>query len=177
MRKGLMFWLVFSASLVLFSCHEATPQSQSDPVDDKQLKESLEKANRYLANEEEEDIQNYIARHQLDMVATGSGVRYQVISEGEGDTIQQGQTVTMDYVLYNIRGEVIYSSETEGPKTFVVGTGGVPSGLDEAMRHLHQGDVAKVIVPSHLGYGLPGDQKSIPPRATLIYSLRITSVR
>ena len=44
-----------------------------------QLKESLEKVNRYLVNDEEEDIENYIARHKLDMKSTGTGLRYQVL--------------------------------------------------------------------------------------------------
>lgn len=169
-------WYILIA--VLFACCSCGEQPQNPvKVDNSQLKESLEKANRYLANDEEEDIRNYMERHQLDMVSTGTGLRYQILQEGNGELIQPGQTVTMEYVLYNVMGDVVYSSENDGLMSFVVGCGDVVTGLDEAMRHLHQGDVAKVIIPSHLGYGLLGDQKSIPERSTLIYALRIMDVK
>lgn len=171
-RLGVILLLLVSFMVV--SCVEK-PKDKPQ-VSDSQIKESLEKANRYLANDEEEDINNYIARHQLNMVATGTGMRFQIMQAGHGALIQPGQTVTMEYVLLNIIGDVVYSSEDEGPKTFVVGCGDVVSGLDEAMRYLHQGDVAKVIIPSHLGYGLLGDQKDIPARSTLIYTVKILKV-
>lgn len=144
---------------------------------DSELKEGLEKANRYLVNDEEEDIENFVRRHQWEMVSTGTGMRYQVVKAGDGPLIQPGQTVTMEYVLYDIFGDVVYTSENDGLIKFVVGHGGVVTGVDEAVRHLHQGDVARVVVPSHLGYGLVGDQKRIPGRATLIYTLIIKEVQ
>lgn len=144
---------------------------------DSELKEGLEKANRYLVNDEEEDIENFVRRHQWEMVSTGTGMRYQVVKAGDGPVIQPGQTVTMEYVLYDIFGDVVYTSENDGLIKFVVGHGGVVTGVDEAVRHLHQGDVARVVVPSHLGYGLVGDQKRIPGRATLIYTLIIKEVQ
>lgn len=175
MRGRLGIW-VFVVMLfgMLLSCQE-TPQKPVH-VDEAKMRESLEKANRYLINDEEEDIQNYIARHQLNVVSTGTGLRYQIIKEGEGEMIRPGQTVTLEYVLYNVMGDEIYSSDKDGMMKFVVGCGDVASGLDEAMPHLHQGDVAKIIIPSHLGFGLLGDQKSIPARATLIYSVKVLKV-
>lgn len=168
--------------LVIFalfcSCAEKSQKNtqEKQQISDSQLKESLEKANRYLANDEEEDINNYIARHQLDMKASGTGMRYQILQQGDAELIRPGQTVTVEYVLNNIMGDIVYSSENDGLMKFVVGCGDVVSGLDEAMRYLHCGDVAKVIVPSHLGYGLLGDQKEITARSTLIYTLKIIKV-
>ena len=68
---------------------------------------------------------------------------------------------------------MIYSSENNGIKSFVVGEGGVENGLDEAMTYLHYGDVAKLIIPFHLGYGLHGDDNKIPEYATLVYTIKI----
>ena len=175
MKRRCWIWtLVIMLGCMLSSCHE--PTQNAVQVDNSKLKESLEKANRYLANDEEEDIQNYISRHQMEVVSTGTGLRYQIIKKGEGALIQPGQTVTLEYVLYNVMGDEVYSSDKDGNMKFVVGCGDVVSGLDEAMTHLHQGDVAKLIIPSHLGYGLLGDQKSIPERSTLIYTVRVLIV-
>lgn len=160
----------------LCSCQEPAQQPVQKPSSDRQMKESLEKANRYLVNDEEEDIDNYVRRHQLEMTPTGTGLRYQVVETGNGALIQPGQAVTIEYVLYDLRGDVVYSSENDGLMKFVVSRSEVPSGLDEAVRLLHENDRAWVVVPSHLGYGLLGDQNRIPSRATLIYNLKIKKV-
>lgn len=175
MRNLVRLCILVLLGSLLASCGES-PQ----PVVQKetpQLKESLEKANRYLVNEEEEEIQNYIARHRLDPIATGTGLRYQVTKPSTGNPIRPGQRVSMEYVLYNIMGDVLYSSEKDGIKTFEAGCGDVEAGLDEAVLHLKQGEVATVIIPSHLGRGLQGDQNRIPPQATLIYIVKIIDVK
>lgn len=173
--KNALVIVLCAILLGLSSCHEQ-PQSSTTKVSNSQLKESLEKANRYLTSDEEEDIQNYVRRHQWEMVATGTGVLYQIVKTGNGPLIQPGQVVTMEYVLNDLYGDVVYSSDSDGVIKFVVGHGGVVAGVDEAVRHLHQGDIAHVVVPSHLGYGLLGDQKKVPSRATLIYTLNIIEV-
>lgn len=174
MKKTLIIALLVTVVL-MSSCNEK-PQPVTPPSDN-ELKESLERANRYMANDEEEDIQNYVQRHQWDMISTGTGMRYQIVKAGNGLLIQPGQLVTMEYVLFDIVGDVVYSSESEGPMRFVVGQGGVVDGINEAACYLHRGDIAHIIVPSHLGYGLVGDQKSIPGRATLIYTLKVIEVQ
>ena len=175
MKKPWLFVLLFVMGVLSSGCND-TP-SKPVSIDDPRLKESLEKANRYLANDEEEDIQNYISRHHLEMVATGTGMRYQILKKGDGALIQPGQRVTFEYVLHNIMGDVVYSSDNDGVKTIDAGCGDVEKGLDEAILHLHEGDVVKVIIPSHLGYGLLGDKNLIPERATLIYTLNILNVK
>lgn len=158
--------------ILLFACGEK-PQEPQQPVSKGDMKSSMEKANRYLVSEEEEDIANYIARHGLDMTVTGTGLRYQILSQGSEQSITKGDQVTLEYELHSIAGDLIYSSDNDGVKTFVVGEGTVESGLDEAMNYLHRGDVAKLIIPFHLGYGLHGDDNGIPEYATLVYTIKI----
>lgn len=174
--KTIPAFIVCIALGLLCSCQEPTHNSIQKNASDSQVKESLEKANRYLVNDEEEDIDNYVRRHQLEMTSTGTGLRYQIVENGKGAVVQPGQTVTIEYVLYDLMGDVVYSSEKDGTMKFVVGRSEIPSGLDEAVRLLHVDDCAWVIVPSHLGYGLLGDQNRVPSRATLIYYLRINKV-
>ena len=170
--KAVGKYLILMLLLALFSCDDKTPKKpQSLPREE--LKNSMEKANRYLLNEEEEDIENYVRRHGLEMTSTGTGLRYQILKQGSEQRIEKGDRVTLEYELYSIAGNLIYSSENDGVKTFVVGEGSVESGLDEAMTYLHRGDVAKLIIPFHLGYGLHGDDDRIPEYATLVYSIKI----
>jgi len=176
MKTYRSLWYILFLMLFVASCGDKKPKPVA-VTQQSNLDESLEKANRYLVNEEEEEIQNYINRHHYQPVATGTGLRYQVLHHGQGDTIAEGQLVTLEYELKNIMGDVIYNSENDGAKSFVVGHGDVETGLDEAVRHLRQGDIAVVIIPSHLGYGLHGDQKDIPGCSTLIYMLKVVDVK
>ena len=138
-----------------------------------EMKQSMETANRYLLNEEEEEIEHYVQRHGLEMVRTGTGLRYQIMRQGNGKQVENSDVVSLDYELHSLKGELIYSSEKEGVKTFKVGEGGVESGLNEAMTYLHYGDVAKLIIPFHLAYGLHGDDNRIPEYATLVYTIKV----
>lgn len=156
----------------VFSCEEK-PQHQPVPISKSEMKNSMETANRYLLNEEEEDIANYIRRHGLEMTTTGTGLRYQILKQGSEKRIEKGEKVTLEYELGSIAGDLFYSSEKDGVKSFVVGEGGVESGLDEAMTYLHWGDQAKLIIPFHLAYGLHGDDNRIPEYATLVYTIKV----
>ena len=165
-------YLIFMLLLAFISCGEK-PQKQAETLSKSEMKSSMEKANRYLLNEEETDIENYIKRHGLAMTSTGTGLRYQILKQGSEQKIGKGERVTLEYELHSIAGDLIYSSENEGVKDFVVGEGAVESGLDEAMTYLHRGDVAKLIIPFHLGFGLHGDDNRIPEYATLVYTVKI----
>ena len=169
-------YLILLLLALTFSCNEK-PSKPGGSVSKSDMKSSMETANRYLLNEEEEDIENYVRRHGLEMTKTGTGLRYQILKQGSEQQIQKGQRVTLDYELHSIAGDLIYSSENEGPKVFVVGEGGVESGLDEAVTYLHKGDVAKLIIPYHLAYGLHGDDNRIPEYATLVYTIKITEIQ
>ena len=158
--------------LCFVSCEEKTPK-QTNPISKSDMKRSMETANRYLVNEEEEDIENYIKRHGLDMISTGTGLRYQILKQNSDRRIEKGEEVTLEYELHSVAGDLLYSSEKDGLKTFVVGNGEVESGLDEAMTYLHRGDLAKLIIPNHLAYGLHGDEDQIPEYATLVYTIKV----
>ena len=87
--------------------------------------------------------------------------------------IKTGDIVALDYELRLLDGELVYSSKENGLKVFIVGRGGVESGLEEAVLHLHKGDEAEIIIPSHLAYGLAGDGDKIPIRSTIVYKLKV----
>ena len=170
--KNYCKYLIPLLLIAFLACGEKTPKQQN-PVSKSEMKNSMETANRYLLNEEEEDIANYIKRHGLEMTSTGTGLRYQIMKQGSDKRIEKGERVTLEYELHSIAGDLIYSSDNDGVKSFVVGEGGVESGLEEAMNYLHRGDVAKLIIPYHLAYGLHGDDNRIPEYATLVYTIKI----
>ena len=167
--------------LALFSnlaCNSNSKSRDKQPeINQKVLKESLEKVNRKLVLEEAAAIDSYAKRHNLRTTKTGSGLQFAVIAQGKGDSIKTGEIVRFEYVTKLLSGDIIYSSEKSGLKQFVVGRGGVEAGLEEAVLHLKHGDSAIIILPSHLAFGLLGDQNLIPPRSTVIYEIEILEMQ
>jgi len=157
---------------VMTACND-NADNDGKRIDWKQEKEKLEEANRHLLKQEKEVIDEYIKSHNLDFVETGTGLRYRIISRGDGKMIKTGDIVTLDYEMSLLNGEIIYSSDNDGLKVFKVGRGGVESGLEEAILNLRVGDEAEIIIPAHLAHGLIGDGNKIPPRSVLVYYLKI----
>jgi len=161
--------------LSMVSCGNKQPAEKK--VSDRELNESLEKANRFLVRTEEEDIEEYISRYGDKMVATGTGLRYLIINGGSGDKVEKGDVISLEYDLYDLKGNIVYTSDDKGPKRFVVGKGGVESGLEEAVMYFRKGDIAKIIIPSHLGFGLLGDQNRIGAKQTLVYIVKVIDIQ
>lgn len=157
--------LLFTLCLI-FSCKEDCNEKK---IDSKEFKQSLENANKILVKNEDEDIDNYIARHNWQMEKTGSGLRYMIYQNGEEKKIKKGDIIQLKYSVELINGV----KADEGIKEFEVGHGGVESGIEEAMLLLKIGDKAKLILPPHLAFGLLGDENKIPKRAILIYDIEV----
>ncbi|MBC8321897.1 MAG: FKBP-type peptidyl-prolyl cis-trans isomerase [Bacteroidetes bacterium] len=169
--------MIFAVLFVSCNTDNKSDKNNDSNQNNPQLKkESLIKTNRYLVNSENTEINNYIRRHNLDVVETGSGLRYKITKHGEGEMAQKGKVATLNYKVKLITGDVIYTSDKTGHKEFEIGHGGVESGLEEAILHMKVGDHAIIIIPSHLAFGLLGDNKNIPPRSTIIYEIEFTNI-
>ncbi len=159
----------------MFSC-----ENQSPEVPAKQpavpSTETMVKTNRYLVRSEEEDINDMINRYGWQMTKTGSGLRYQIDKKGKGPQAKAGDAVELEYTASLLNGALVLNSAEDGPMRFIVGRGGVPGGIEEGVLLLRQGDEAKFVLPSHLAFGLPGDGKRIPARASLVYKIKLVEI-
>ena len=109
--------------------------------------------------------------------ATASGLKYAVISQGEGPAVEAGKVVTVHYSGYLQDGTLFDSSvERDEPIQFVVGQGQVIPGWDEGMQLLKKGDKARFIIPPQLGYGEMQLEK-IPANSNLIFDTEIVDVK
>lgn len=133
----------------------------------------LERTNVLLIETENQEIEDFIERYGWQMFDTGTGLRVDIYRRGDGESVLPGHVAVIDYRVFLLNGEMIYSSEEDGLKQFRIGQGGVESGLEEGILLLRKGDKARFIIPSHLAHGLPGDGYRIPQLATIIYDLEL----
>ncbi len=173
-----LFVLEILIIVILFtSCSfDNKPKNTSNKKSVKTQQESLIKANKYLVKTEKTEIDNYIRRHKLTVVETGSGLKYQILKSGNGVNARNGDVVTLNYKVKLITGNLIYLSEESGPLQFELGHSLVESGLEEAILNMRVGDEAIIIIPSHLAHGLLGDNNKIPQRSTVIYEIEFTNI-
>ena len=108
---------------------------------------------------------------------TPTGLKYAIISQGNGPAIELNKTVTIHYSGYLLNGTIFDSSvERDEPIMFVVGQGQVMPGWDEGMQLLKKGDIARFIIPPQLGYGEMQLEK-IPANSTLIFDTEVIDVK
>ena len=156
------------------SCFRDTPEQneKARAIDE----ETLLSTNRYIIQKEVERIGNYVERRGWNMEITKSGLWYKIIEKGTGPDAVKGKIATIEYEVSLLDGAICYSSEQLGAKQFTIGSGGVESGLEEGILLLNEGAEAIFILPPYLAYGIPGDQKKIPPNSSLVYNLRLKKV-
>ena len=166
---------VLIAVLFIISCksHQPDKNNKANPAD----QEVLIDANKQMIQKEDRQIRDVLVRYGWDMTKTGTGLRYLVYQNGDGIMAKEGNSAVAEYTLSLLNGEVIYSSENDGLLEFRIGRGGVPAGLEEGILLLHEGDKAKFVIPSHLAYGLLGDQKKIPSKVTLVYDIHLVELK
>jgi len=167
--------LIIVALSLLCACDGDAPHTGSP--DKNAYKEPLMEANRHIVRTENQHIEDFLRRYKWDMKESGSGLRYMIYEEGNGLPAKKGMLATISYTIKVITGDMAYSSQEDGPLTFIVGNGEVISGLEEGILLLNVGDKAKFIIPSHLAYGLVGDGNLIPAKTTLIYEIELLNLK
>jgi len=134
------------------------------------------------AREKRMEAEQKAQTEQLEKLASGfkktdSGLRYQILQEGDGKKAEKGQTVSVHYKGQLADGTVFDSSyKRNQPLDFPLGQGQVIPGWDEGIGLLKVGDKARLVIPSDLGYGSSGAGGVIPPNATLVFDVELMDV-
>lgn len=141
--------------------------------------ESIYQSNQLMIRQAAASIRDQAAKNGWSLTETGTGVFYQIYrSENShlSKKIESGDWVSLTYKLSLLDGTKCYSSDNQGLKQFAVEKSEAESGLHEAVQLLHPGDSALIVIPPHRAFGLSGDGNRIPPRAILVYEIKIDSV-
>lgn len=164
--------------MLLLGCKEKRQQTMQSMTNE-EMKELLMESSRHSAREEDKRIDAYVKKSDRDFKTTGTGLRYQIDSKSTEacDTVKGEDRVWLEYKVSLLNGEVVYSSEEGGPRSFEVDRDDVESGLHEAVKFMCLGDRGFFILPSHLAHGLTGDQRKIPSNTPIIYEIEVVQVQ
>ncbi len=169
--------LFFIIILGFHSCNYKKDSVNTKTLNQDQVTEKLLNANKVAIEFENKQIEKLIDSTGWNMKVTATGLRYEIIENGNGSKAETGKLARIGYETKLITGKIVYSSLQTGPKEFRIGSGGVESGLEEGILLLRAGDKARFVIPSFLAHGLSGDQDKIPPKSTLIYTVKLIDLK
>ncbi len=165
---------VFSFGTAFLSCKSEPEDKPVYKIKKQAIKDQFVKANQQVVQKENDEMDYYAKSHQMNFVNTPSGIRYYVYQpSAKGDSIKDGDQITIRYTVSLLDGTECYSSQNDGPKTFIVGHEDLESGIHKGVQLLKKGDNALLMIPSHLAHGLLGDMNKIPPQRAIIYDIQI----
>lgn len=168
------FFILVGAVLFSSCSDDPKPQPQLSMAE---MQEALLDANINAAKLESEQIDDYVKKLNLNVIRTGTGLRYVIYKEGEGIAVpEESAKVAINYSITLLDGTSCYSTEGK-PEELIIGKSYAESGLQESLTYMREGDKATVIIPSHLAHGLAGDLNKIPIRATIVYDVEVVKVK
>jgi FKBP-type peptidyl-prolyl cis-trans isomerase FklB len=110
-----------------------------------------------------------------EVTVTESGLQYEVINAGNGETPTAASTVRVHYHGTLLDGTVFDSSYDRGqPAEFPVG--GVIKGWTEALQLMQVGAKLRLFVPHDLAYGEQGAGGAIAPFSTLVFDVELLDI-
>ena len=113
------------------------------------------------------------------IITTKEGMKIEIIKEGAGIAITNGQTATVDYVGSLTDGKVFDASKNHGTSgfSFSLGAGQVIKGWDQGVLGMKVGEVRKLTIPGELAYGANGIPNVIPANATLVFEVTLLAIK
>tara|TARA_B100000902_G_scaffold42234_1_gene49911 strand:+ start:4574 stop:5278 length:705 start_codon:yes stop_codon:yes gene_type:complete len=109
-------------------------------------------------------------------IITASGLQYEILIKGDGESPTIEQEVTVHYHGSLVDGTVFDSSIERG-ETVTFPVNGVIPGWVEALQLMSIGDKWKITIPSNLAYGVDGiPQAGIPPNSDLIFIVELIDI-
>lgn len=153
--------------------HEFFNEEEYEAYLEKEREEAMKDQEEAAANESKL-LDQYLEENNITTEPEESGLIILVEEEGNGPVPTSGQTVTVHYTGTVLDGTVFDSSVERGtPFEFTLGRGEVIRGWDEGISKLKVGSKAKLIIPSHLGYGGTDRGPVIKAYSPLIFDIEL----
>lgn len=173
------FLLLLAVGPFLVACGDTTQE--------KFAKELRKQEEEYKVIDETK-IQAYLTNNNItEFKRMPSGLFMIPIVNGTGPQVKAGNRVAVKYRGTFLENGVVFDSSFDRRipcdcGEFLIGSGEVIKGWDQAFVEMKKGDRKTLIVPSYLAYGPGGDRDAagnyrILPNQVLIFDVEITEIR
>ncbi len=154
----------------------------ADIMDSMHYREALRTINQYRKDmeiQEQLKLLHYVTSNNIPDSARKNGIYILPLTMGAGPIIKEGSDLSIAYTGYFTDGRLFDSVSPQTPLQFRYGDKGqIVEGLENAIKMMRQGEIAKIIIPSQLAFGEKGSLTGIvPPYTTLIYKVTIIEVK
>lgn len=172
-----MKW-IFKSLVIFFGLTLVSSACENESVREHRTytQEELLELNRKMMSNESDRINAFIAKNGWKMEETSTGLRYEIYHNGHGAMPITTMIATISYTAYLLDSTQVASASISAPKQFRIGHDDVISGLHEGITLLSVGGSARFVIPSHLAFGLTGDN-NIPPNAALFYDITLLEIQ
>ena len=165
---------------LFFSC----TKSYQNRINKKQVNSGEDvfiNAHKTLIKNEEEKIDSLLKLSQISFIKDNSGIRIYVedhINQNKIRYPKDGDNVLVAYhcVVFD-QPDIVLNNLLIDTILFKIGYSKQMKGLNYAIKLLKVGDNAKIIIPSHLGFGMSGYGKSVPPYSTLLLNVKLLKIK
>ena len=122
-------------------------------------------------------IDEFVKKSMRHPVRLDSLLFYEKVVNTKDVSVQNGMSVSVSYVGSLLNGRVVDRTDPRKPLQYVYGEKEqlIP-GLELALYHMKRGESAKIIIPSHLGFGNEKGGR-FPPFTPMVYELKLIDIK
>ena len=168
MKKNRVFIFILFCSLL--SCVKQSPQLPSNKGNTgDENGATLLLMNQKLALKEDSVLAKFVPKG-AGYKKSDLGFWYKIYQSNDGLCIKDKDKCQFAYQMTAIDGKMLEQTK----KQIVIGQKQIVVGLEEGIKLLHKGDSATFIIPWYLGYGMKGNNPTVPPYTSLIYHVKVS---
>jgi len=179
MKEGGKATLIFPSSLGFGNVPYGAISAYSSLIIDVELHHVISN----IKNFERAKMNSYLLDNNIPLGDTTlSGLYYIEIHPGTGDSPKIGNVVEIIYKGSFLDGRVFDELLLDKTYSFYIGYGQVIEGLEEGIKLMKKGGIAKLVIPYYLGYGTDGYVSAyygtlIWPYTTLVFEVSLLDVK
>ena len=170
---------LFIVGFAVISCQCSSKQSNGEDHQHSPMTEDEQvEVQRDFLRKERESIEAYIKDRNLTMERTGMGLYYTILEDSSAtEHVETEDIVEYEYDIALLNGSLLFTSRQSGNGQLKIDKQDAEIGLHESLKKLGLGDKGLFILPSHLAFGVAGDQNRVPPKTALVYELKVVKIQ
>ncbi len=143
-----------------------------------EVQKDFERYKKRQIKNEQDLLDEYLENNNINTKPTKDGLYFVIIKKGYGRKPHKGDSVYVHYEGKLINNQPFESTLVNNkPFGFIYGKENFIDGWNEGIGMMRQGETARLIIPSKIGYGDKGAGDIIPPYSTIIFDIHLLKVK